>query len=237
MKRYVVSIGIVLVVLMVAFKAFGQNEEKAGRTEQRQNMRQRSQNMSPEEREKFRAEMLEKRKQWEKMSDEDKAKLRDQMRERVSSAPEGLGYDEQLKSIKAIEAQVAKLKAAVEVGTPENSSRLRELSAEDRAKLREKMMAATRERQMAIRAIEQGLAKLKGPGRQATEPRTRINELRSIQQLAVKEKATQTADRLNKLIISYQRESQSRIQSPEQGPREGEPGQRMERPVRQEKTE
>jgi len=237
MKRYVVSIAIVLAVLIVAFNAFGQNEQGADRADQRPDMRQRFQNMSPEEREKFRAEMLERRKQWENMSDEDKAKLREEMRERFGSRPEGMGRDAQLKSIKAIEAQVAKLKAAVEVGTPENRSRLRELSAEDRAKLREKMMAAMRERQMAIRAIEQELAKLKGPGRPVMEPRARLNELRAIQKLAEKEKATQTADRLDKLIVSYQRESQSRLRSLEQRPREGEPGPRRERPVRQEKTE
>ena len=230
MKRYVVLIAIVLAILIAAFNAFAQDDEKAGKAEQRQNMRERFRNMSPEDREKFIAQMEERRKQFQNMSDEERAKLREQMRERFGSRPEGLGYDEQLKSIKAIEAQVAKLKAAVEVGTPENRSRLRELSAKDRAKLREKMMAAMRERQMAIRAIEQELVKLKGPERRVAEPPARLSELRSIQQLAVKEKATQTAERLNKLIVSYQRESQVRIQRP----REGEPTPRRERPVRQE---
>ena len=237
MKRYVVSIAIILAVLIVAFKAFGQNEERTGRAEQRQNMKQRFENMSPAEREKLRAEMLEKSKQWENMSDEERQKLRAQMRERFDSRPKVMGLDAQLDSIKAIEAQVAKLKAAVEVTAPENRDKLRELSAEDRAKLREKMMAAMRERQMAIRAIEQELVKLKAPERQAAEPRAQISELRSIQQLAVKEKATQTADRLTKLIASYQRESQSRMRPPVQRPREGEPRPRRERPVRQEKTE
>jgi hypothetical protein len=237
MKRYVVSIAIVLAVLIVAFNAFGQNEDRAGRAEQRQNMKQRFENMSPAEREKLRAEMLEKSKQWENMSDEERQKLRAQMRERFDSRPEVMGLDAQLNSIKAIEAQVAKLKAAVEVTAPENREKLRELSAEDRAKLREKMMAAMRERQMAIRAIEQELVKLKAPERRAAEPRAQISELRSIQQLAVKEKATQTADRLTKLIASYQRESQNRIRPPVQRPREGEPRPRRERPVRQEKTE
>lgn len=216
MKRYVVSIAIVLAVLIAAFNAFGQDEKTPARRmqierrEQTGNMRERFQNMSPEEREKFRAEMS----------------------ERLGSRPEGMGRDAQLKSIKAIEAQVAKLKAAVEVGAPEDRSRFRELSAEDRAKLREKMMAAMRERQMAIRAIEQELTKFRAPGRRATEPRSRINELRSIQKLAVKEKATQTADRLEKLIAGYQRESQGRMRPPVRGPREGELRPRRERPVR-----
>ena len=162
------------------------------------------------------------------MSDEDRAKLRDQMRERFGFRPGGMGRDAQLNSIKAIEAQVARLKAAVEVGMPENRNQLRELSAEDRAKLREKMMTAMRERQIAIRAIEQELAKLGGPRRPATVSEARLSELRAIHKLALREKATQTADRLDKLIVGYQRGSQGRIRSP---------GQRRERPVRQEKTE
>jgi hypothetical protein len=237
MKRYVVSIVIVLAVLIVAFNAFGQNQERAGRAEQQQDIRQRWEKMSPEEREKFRAKMEERRKKFENMSDEERAKLRDQMRGRIGSRSTAIGRDEQLKSIKTIEAQVAKLKASVGVTMPENRSQLRELSDEERAKLREKMMAAMRERQMAIRAIEQELVKLKGPGRPATESQARLSELRAIHKLALKEKATQTADRLDKLIVVYQRGSVSRGRPPVRGPREGEQRLRRERSVKQEKTE
>jgi hypothetical protein len=239
MKRHVVLIAIVLAILVAAFSygvltdsAFGQDEDRAGRAEQRQNIRQRWENMSPAEREKFKAEIREKSKQWENMSDEERQKLRAQMRERFSSRPESMGRDAQFKSIKAIEEQVAKLKAAVEVTVPENRSRLRELPEEERTKLREKMMTAMRERQTAIRAIEQELAKLRGPRRPATVSEARLSELRAIHKLAVKEKATQTADRLDKLIIGYQRGSQGRMRPPVQGPREGEPRPRRERPTR-----
>ena len=232
MKRYVVLITIVSAVLIAAFNAFGQDEEKAGQAEQRQNMRERFRNMSPEEREKLMAEMEERRKKFQNMSDEERQKFRAEMSERFGSRPESMGRDAQLKSIKAIEAQVAKLKAAVEAGTPENRERLRELSQEDRAKLREKMMAAMRERQMAIRAIEQELAKLRGSRRPATVSEARLSELRAIHKLAVREKATQTADHLNKLIAGYQRGSQGRMRPPVRGPREGEPRPRRERPVR-----
>jgi len=239
MKRYVVSIAIVLAVLVVVFsygvltdKAFGQNQERAGRAEQRQDMRQRFENMSPEEREKLRSEMLERRKQWENMSDEERAKLRDKMRERLGSRAAGIRRDEQVKAIEAIEEQVARLRAAVEVTSPENREQLRDLPEEERAKLREKMMAAMRERQTAIRAIEQELAKLKGPSRPVPESEARLNELRAIQKLAVKEKATQTADRLDKLIVGYQRGSIGRELPPVRGPREGDPRPRRERPAR-----
>jgi hypothetical protein len=232
MKRYIVSIAIVLAFLMVAFKAFGQNEERAGRTEQRQDIRQRLEKMSPEEREKFKAEMLDNRKKWENMSDEEREKLRTQMRERLGSRAAGIRRDEQINAIKTIEEQVARLKGAVEVTAPENRDKLRDLPEDEKAKLREKMMAAMRERQTAIRAIEQELAKLKAPGRPAAESEARLSELRAIHKLALKENATQTADRLDKLIVGYQRESQGRDLPPVQGPREGEPRLRRERPAR-----
>jgi uncharacterized membrane protein len=247
MKRYVVLIAVVMAVLIAAFSsgvltdnAFGQDEEKAGQAEQRQkriqeaqNMRERFRNMSPEEREKFRAQMEERRKKYQNMSDEEKAKLRARMPERFGSRPGAIGRDAQLKSIKAIEAQVAKLKAAVEVGMPEDREKIRKLAQEDRAKLREKMMSAMRERYTAISAIEQELAKLKGPSRRpATVSEARLSELRAIHKLAVREKATQTADRLDKLIMGYQRGSAGR----ERLPREGQPRPRRERPARPEKN-
>lgn len=244
MKRYVILIAIVSAVLIAAFSsgvltdnAFGQDEEKAGQAEQRQNMRERFRNMSPQERKKLMAEMEQRRKRFENMSDEERAKLRDQMRERDGSRSIAASRDEQIKAIKAIEAQVAKLKAAVEVAMPEDRSKLRELSQEDRTKLRDKMMATMRERQTAIRAIEQELAKLKGPGRPATISEARLIELRAIHKLAIKEKATQTADRLDKLIMGFQRGSVGRERPPVRQPREGRERPRRERPPRQEKTE
>jgi len=246
MKRYIVSISIVLAVLIAAFtygvltdKAFGQDEETPAqrmqreRREQAQNLSERIRNMSPEERDKFRQEMRERRQQWENMSDEEREKFRAEMSERLGPSSRGMEYEQQLKSIKAIEEQVAKLKAAVETTKPENRSRIRELPQEERTKLREKMMAAMRERYTAIRAIEQELAKLKGPGRRTTESEPWLSELMEIQKLAVKEKATQTADRLDKLIMRIQRGSVDRNRPP----REGAPRQRRERPARPEKTE
>jgi len=232
-----VSIGVVLAVLVAAFSygvlsdnAFGQEEEKAGQVEQRQNMRERFRNMSPEEREKFRTQMEERRKRFENMSDEERQKLRDQMRERYGSRSRALGYDQQLESIKTIEEQLARLKAAVETASPEKRSRLRELPQEEREKVREKMMTAMRERYRAIRAMEQELARLRGPERRPTESQARLSELREIHKLAVKEKATQTADRLDKLIMAIQRRSAGRTRTP----REDQPRQRRERPVRRE---
>jgi peroxiredoxin len=213
MKRHTISIVVVLTVL-VACTAFGQ----ARRTEQQQNLRERFENMSEEEREKFRAEMRERRQRWESMSDQEREEFRAQMGSRGR-----MGREEQLKAIKAIEGQLARLKTAVEATGPEARGQFRDLSEEERVKLREKMVASMRERQTAIRAIEQQLARLRGPGRPGAEQRARIGELRAIRELAVKEKATETAKRLEKLIAGYQKESGGRPGEPERGPRRERP--------------
>ena len=235
MKRHIVSIGIVLAVLTAVLAAFGQNANNAN--EVQQNMRQKFQNLTPEQRQKLREELLQKRQQQENMSVEERQKLRAEMRERINSSPQAMGYEQQLDSIKKIEEQVAKLKAAVEATSPENRKQMRDLPPEERTKLREKMTAAMRERQRAIRTIEQELAKFRVPERPITDARQRISELQSIHALAVKEKATQTAASLERFIARYEREFQGRIRTPMRGPLEGEPRQRLERPARPEKTE
>jgi len=205
MKRHMISIVIVLAVPVMAYVAFGQGQTGAGQAEQRQNMRERLRNMSEEEREKFRAEM----------------------RDRAIFRPGAMGREEQLKAIAAIEDELAKLKAAVN-DMPDVQSRLLDLSEEDRAKLREKMAGAVRDRQMAIRAIEQQLAELEAPGRLRSESRARISELKEIHDLAVEEKATQTANRLQKLIAAYLSESRGT-----EGRIGAEPGADAARPARE----
>jgi murein L,D-transpeptidase YcbB/YkuD len=229
MKRCIIAAAIVLAVLAVAWTTFGQDRPGARQGEGFEAIRQRIQNMSPEEREKFRADMLERRKRWEGMSEAEREKFRAEMLERFGSGGRPLGSEDQLKAIKAIEEQVAKLKAAVTEGAgPQARQRLRDLSEEQRAKLREKMAAAMRQRQQTIRAIEEQLAKLRGAGQPRQQPAMPVRELRAIHELAVKEKASKTADRLEKLIARYQREPRDRPQEPaERRPRpQREPGER-----------
>ncbi len=233
MKRYLISTVTVLVVLAVAWGAFAQDEETPAQRVQRErraqaeSMRQRFENMSEAEREKFRAEMRQLREKSENMSEEEREKLRAVMRERFGAGRPVTGRQEQLKAIEAIEEQVAKLKAAMQSTGREARGSFRDLSEEERTKLREKMVKASQERQRAIRAIEEQLAKLRGPGRPQAGRQPSIGELRAIHDLAVKEKATQTASRLERLIARYQRES--RGGEPESGPRP----ERLERPPRE----
>jgi len=228
MNRNIVSMAIVLIIVLAVWPAAGQQQPAAAQTQQRQDLRERWQNMSQEEREKFKAEMSQRREKWESMSEEEREKYRAEMRERFGSRPGPLGREEQLNAIKAIEEQVAKLKAALEAAGPEDRSRIRDLPEEERAKLREKMLAAMRERQTAIRAIDEELAKLRGPAGPGPEPRASISELKAIHELAVKENATETAQRLEKLMASYR----DRGQPPEPRPRGDVQKPPRERPVR-----
>jgi len=188
MKKFVISSVLVLAVLMVSRPVFCQPADANEQRERYNDIRQRWPDMSEEEREKARAEI----------------------RERTASR--GLGREGQLKVIVLIEEQVAKLKAAVE-SMALGRDRYQNMSEEEKTGYRNKMVQITRTRRQAIEEIERQLSKLKfreQRRRQTVEPQTRVNELQEIHQLAVKEKATETAKRLESLIAGYkQRQSQA----------------------------
>jgi len=227
MKRCLILTMAVMVVLVVALAAFAQDEETTAQRVQRQreNMRQRYENMSEEEREKFRAEMRQRRERFENMSEAEREKFRAEMQQRFGAGDTVRLREVHLKAIEAIEEQLAKLKAAVEVRG--GRARWQELSEEERTQVREKFMKARQERQEAIEAIEQQLAKFRGPGRPQAETQPSIGELMAIHELAVKENATQTATRLERLIARFKRESRVRVPEPRPRP------QRLERPQRE----
>jgi peroxiredoxin len=173
MKRYLISFITVLAVLAVTRGAFAQEKETPGRNvlQQQENMRQRFQDMSEAEREKFMTEMQQRREKYMNMSEAEREKFRAEMQQRFGGRI-SLSREDQLNAISAIEQQVAKLKAAVQSIIPEDKVQSLNLSDEEQAKLREKKAKAARERMTAIRAIEEQLAKLRGPGRpQQSQPR------------------------------------------------------------------
>jgi peroxiredoxin len=219
MNRHIFSITVGLTVLAGAWVALAQDSEKTAPESSPLEMRQRYRDMSPAEREKFQVEMRQMRERWQNMSEAEREKIMARMRERLRARAPGLGREEQLNAIKMIEEQLAKLKADVEVMAPENRKPLQDLSEEERAALREKMMAAARDRRMAIRSIERELAKLSGPRRPEPDAREQIAELRKIHELAVKENATKTAERIEALIADIRREAARRGPRPEPRPR------------------
>lgn len=201
MKRYEVLSVACVAFLVVAPVAFGQ-PGGAGLAEQPQIAR-RYQDMSETEREKFRAELEQRRRQYESMSPEEREKFRAEMRERFGTRPGIMGREQQLEVIAAIRKELDKLQAAVEKMDPDARNRLRDLPEADRDKLRQEIAAAMRDRVEAVRAIEQELDKLRFPGRSAPEARPGIGELRAIHDLAVKEKATETAKSIENLMARY----------------------------------
>ena len=194
MKRYLILIGAVLVVLALAWTAFAQREGR--QPAEGREARGRFGNLSDEERAKM-------RERFQNMSEEERQAFREQMRERFGSGGRGrLGREDQLKAIKAIQAQLAKLKAGIEAQGTERRS-FRDLPEEERAKLREQFTKAREQRNKAIDAIIAQIAGLQGQRRPTAEGEKLIivstGELKEIGKLAVKEKAKETAQRLERL--------------------------------------
>lgn len=192
MKKHTIPLVTVLAVLTVSLAAFGQEGGRQG-----------FQDLSEAERERLR----EARERFDTMSPEEREKFRAEMRERFGSRRQTLGREQQLEVIAAVQEQLTKLKAAVESIDPDARSRFRDLPEDERAKLREKRMASMRERQTALRAINENLAKLGGPGRPGPDTRGPAGELKAIYDLAVKENATETAKSIEKLMARYRRQS------------------------------
>jgi hypothetical protein len=110
----------------------------------------------------------------------------------------------QLEAVKIIQEQAAKLKADMEA--PAAKPEGQELSAEEKAKLKESFTKMREERMKAVAVIEQQIAKLKGQRQLKTEHEESLSELQEIHKLAVKEKAEETAKRIMELIIKRNKE-------------------------------
>jgi hypothetical protein len=170
MKKYLISIVAVLAVSAVVLVSYSRAQDQSN---QRQAMRERFQNMTEEER----------------------AAFRERMRERGFGAR--LSREDQEKAVKEIEEQVAKLKAAIQVERPQGG--FQNLSEDERAKLRESFT----NRRNAIQAIIAQVARLEG----RTQPEEEgarfiiINtaDLKPIQEMAEKEKATETSQLLARM--------------------------------------
>jgi len=206
MKKKLCLALIAVVTLSAAWAAFAQREggstgRRAGgggmfllTPEQREKLR----DMSQEDRDKLMAEMREK---WQNMSEEEREKLRAQMRERFSGRGRRMGREDQLKAIEDVEKQLAKLKKGIQAQSTERRS-FRDMSEEERNKMREEFTKAREERNATFKAIITQIARLQGQREPAEgEELLIINtaQLKSIQELAVKEKAKETAQRLERL--------------------------------------
>lgn len=206
MKKKICLALIAAVVLTTAWTVFAQREGgSTGRRGGGEGMflltpeqREKFRDMSQEERQKLMAEMREK---WQNMSEEEREKARAQMRERFGGRGQRMGREDQLKAIEDVEKQLAKLKKGIQAQSTERRS-FQDMSEEERTKMREEFTKAREERNAAFKAIITQIARLQGQREPAEgEELLIINtaQLKSIQELAVKEKAEETAQRLERL--------------------------------------
>lgn len=182
MKKRLILIAVVLVALTVVLTAFAQTQTG----ERPQRGRGGFQNMTEEQR----AQM---RERFQNMSEEERAQFRQRFAGRVR-----MSREDQLKSIAELESQLAKLKASIKA-QPQGRTNYRDLSEEERTKLREQRTKAREDRQAVITAIRAEVDKL-SPPRATAEQIAALRELREIRTLAEKEKATEITKRLAALI-------------------------------------
>ncbi len=206
MKKYLIPTLIILLVLTVTWTAFGQADERARRREE---MRQRIQNMSEEERAQFFSQM--------------------RQRGRLGRG-RFLSPEAQEQAIKTIQEQLEKLKA-VQIPRPEGG--FQNLSQEERNQFREKMTKAFQERNKVLQTIIAQVAQLQGR-RQPAEGGGQfliINavDLKPIQEAAKKEKAEETSKLLQSLIAGGTGRGFGG-RRPEGGSQGGQRGTRRQRP-------
>jgi len=119
----------------------------------------------------------------------------------------------QMKAIEVIQEQAGKLKAAWEEAAKESQGRdFQSLSEEEKTKLRETFTKRREEQQKMVAAIEQEVARLKGPRRLRTEFDESMSDLKAIREKATEEKAQGTAELLDKLIAKKQKQLDDTLQ-------------------------
>ena len=203
MKKYLIPILIIMLVFSVTWTAFGQADERGRRREE---MRQRFQNMSEEEREQFLAQR----------------RARGGFGRGAFMNPEA-----QAQAIKSIQEQLEKLKEA-QITAPEGG--FRNLSQEERTKFRESMQ----NRQTALQTIIAQVAMLQGQRQPVAEDGQFIiintNDLTQIQEAAKKEKAEETNQLLQRLIARGAGRGFGGRRPEGQGPQGGQRGPREQGP-------
>jgi len=144
--------------------------------------------------------------------------------------------EEQLKVLESIEQQVAKLKEAVKTSAFPAGRSFQDLSDEEKTKMKEQMTKARQERQAAIKTILTQLARLQGRPQPAEGVEYIIvstADLKAVQELATKEKATQTSERISAMLQPPRGFGGRRSQEGQPG----QPGQPGERGTRQKPAE
>ncbi len=196
MKRYPITICSIMVLFLFVWTALAQRPERPSRPPTTGPGDQRR-DLSDQEREEL-------RQRWQNMSEEERERLRNEMRERFGSrGGRFMSREEQLKAIETIKEQLVKLQAVIEKSNNEDWRRLRDLPEEEREKLRNQLDKANEERQQATDAIVAQIARLQGQRPAADDEDyliINIDDLRRVQEIADREQAEQTSRNIDRLI-------------------------------------
>jgi hypothetical protein len=123
-----------------------------------------------------------------------------------------MSAEDQEKVFATIEEQLGKMKAGME-GMPRGREGWRDLSDEERDKLREKFRTMRDQRQKSLAVIAEQIDKLEGPRQLRQEHEETIGKLDAILKSAQKEKATQTAESIEKMIADKKKAFVSKLEA------------------------
>lgn len=110
------------------------------------------------------------------------------------------GREMQTQAITAIEAELAKMKTAMEGMPAGGREAFQNMSEEEQTQVRERMQKMREERVASVGAIEDQLAKLKGSRALTQEHDQAIEALQALKATADKENAKETAAAIQKMI-------------------------------------
>ena len=136
-----------------------------------------------------------------------------------------MSAEDQEKVFATIEEQLGKMKAGME-GMPRGREGWRDLSDDERDKLREKFRKMRDDRQKSLAVIADQIDKLKGPRELRRKHEEVISKLEAILKSAQKEKATQTAEAIEKMIADKKKAFISKLEALGFDPDSGRPRRR-----------
>jgi hypothetical protein len=123
-----------------------------------------------------------------------------------------MSSEEQQKAFAAIEEQLGKMKAGME-GMPRDREGWRDLSDEERDKLRENFRKMRDQRRQSLAVITEQIDKLKGPRQLRQEYEEAIGKLDAILKSAQKENAKETAAGIEKLIDEKKKQLEEKFKA------------------------
>jgi hypothetical protein len=121
----------------------------------------------------------------------------------------GFNRETQLKAVVALQEQAAKLKALIDSMPAMPAGGFQDMTDEQRTKMRE----IGQQRTGIVAAIQQQVDQLKGIRAFVTENVQATTELKALQEVASKEKATETAKKIGEMIAAKQKQLEEKAKA------------------------